>query len=103
MKRALRRFSAVNRRSGLSADWRSVLSIGDCQAERLALQDVIMAGGAQSHCKTVKFIDAPCLDVLLAQLQILVAWLERLATHDGDVDLSFDSLATEGNLCDLLP
>jgi hypothetical protein len=108
LKSVLRRMSTANRRSAFGQGatwWRSLLSVGDGDGERLALQDVLMAGGGKScrgclkscHCKTVKLIESPQLETLRAQLQILVAWLPRLSTHDGDMDISFDRLAAEGH------
>lgn len=104
MKRALQEMTAANASLGLGpTTWRSVLSVGDSEDERLALQEVLMSSGdagrgclKSCYCKTVQFITSPGIEVVLAQLQILVSWLQRLLTRDGDVDVSFDRLAVEG-------
>jgi hypothetical protein len=102
MTRALRKLNKrTNAGARASLCWHSVLSIGDSEAERLALQDVLLDDetldrrGAFSDCacKTVKLLDSPCLEMLLAELQIMVSWLGRLVCQDGTIDISFDDLA----------
>jgi len=80
--------------------WKNVLSIGDSSIERLALQDVIFQRKQKDskgdykvcRCKVIKIISEPNLEMLIAQVQVLAMWLQKLAWHDGDVDLDFSEL-----------
>jgi hypothetical protein len=104
MTRALRKLdNRFNTGARTSWSWHSVLSVGDSEAERLALQDVLLDDTLDRRgtfsdcaCKTVKLLESPCLETLLAELQIIVAWLGRLMSHDGPLDISFDELADSG-------
>lgn len=82
---------------------RSVLGIGDSDAERLALQDVLFRYESidrkglfrDCHCKTVKLLEQPGFDTLVAELQILTTWIQRVLRLHGDLDLHFEDLARQ--------
>jgi hypothetical protein len=101
MKRALRKLdNRLNAEAHTSLCWHSALSIGDSEAERLALQDVLLdetmdrrGTFSDCACKTVKLLESPCLELLIAELQIVAAWLGRLMSQDGALDISFEELA----------
>mmetsp|Transcript_78351 Transcript_78351/g.227338 ORF Transcript_78351/g.227338 Transcript_78351/m.227338 type:complete len:358 (-) Transcript_78351:88-1161(-) len=78
--------------------WKNVLSIGDSNAEKLALQDIVLSRiqrdrkgrWKECRCKTVKLKSEPTLLELTAQLRKVSESLPALVTHDGDLDLEFD-------------
>jgi len=67
---------------------RSVMSIGDSQAERLALQRVTSGMSDWYHTKAIKCIQRPGLEDLIGQHHILAAQLCAFAEHRGDLDVS---------------
>lgn len=93
-------FYGTGRGGGTSRSWKNVLSIGDSEAERLALQDVLFrrvqtdgqGNWRECRCKTLKLIEEPTLDQLTGQLRSLTSWLGHIARHDGDVDVDFGEL-----------
>jgi len=78
--------------------WKNILSIGDSQAERLALQDVVFrrqqrdrcGRWKECRCKTLLLLEQPSLAQLTAELRLVVQWLPALVCHDGDADLEVD-------------
>lgn len=78
--------------------WKNIISIGDSEAERLALQDVVFrrlqkdrdGGSKNCRCKTVRLASKPTLEDLTNELNAIAQWLPTLANHDGDLDLGFD-------------
>jgi len=104
MRRALRRRSRqASRHAQVGGTWSSVLSIGDSNAERRALQEVLFRHDSidfaaffqECHCKTVKFMKEPRIDILLVQLRILASWLKKVVGQDSDLDIDFGHLANE--------
>lgn len=71
--------------------WRNIVSIGDSDDEKHAVQDVAFNDKQleKCACKAIKLMDSPSLDALTAQLQELFAWLPKIVARDGDVDLDF--------------
>uniref|UniRef100_A0A7S4SH59 Uncharacterized protein n=1 Tax=Alexandrium monilatum TaxID=311494 RepID=A0A7S4SH59_9DINO len=77
--------------------WKNVLSIGDSESERLALQDVIFRRVQRDHrgnwqecrCKVLKLLDEPSLEQLVGQLEPLSSWLAFIVQYDGDLDIDF--------------
>jgi hypothetical protein len=75
--------------------WKNVISIGDSDAERLALQDVIFNHKQYEnkghmkpcHCKTVSLLSEPDLEELTIEANNLRKLLPALVLHDGDADL----------------
>jgi len=78
--------------------WKNLVSIGDSEAERLALQDLVFRRqqrdrrGAWKECraKTVLFMDRPGLSELTTQVILTKQLLGTLVHHDGDLELDFD-------------
>lgn len=74
--------------------WKNILSIGDSDAERCALQDIAMSHTQRDRrgkwkefrCKTVKLKAFPTLAELTQQVETLTRALPALVHHDGDVD-----------------
>mmetsp|Transcript_56568 Transcript_56568/g.127167 ORF Transcript_56568/g.127167 Transcript_56568/m.127167 type:complete len:412 (+) Transcript_56568:144-1379(+) len=70
-----------------------VISIGDSTAEQNAVKDVLWAWDglvAPPLCKTVKLINEPTIDQLGAELELLSAWLPRMAAFYKDFDFCMD-------------
>lgn len=84
--------------TGKPRSWKNVLSIGDSDAERLALQDVMWwrvqrgNGGRwkMCRCKSVKLKQEPSVTELSAQLLQLAQLLPTCVQHNDDLDLMFD-------------
>jgi len=73
----------------------NVISVGDSLAERDAVKEVLWAAseqwpGESPLCKTVKFNYQPTLHHLDDQLRLLTMWLQRMASHTEDFDISMD-------------
>lgn len=101
-QRAMRRtLRSISRTSSFAGGCASALSIGDSDAERLALQEVLFfhesidrrGGFEECHCKTVKFMEEPRVETLLVELQIMLAWLRKMLAHEGNLDIVFPALA----------
>jgi len=83
---------------GAPMNWKNVMSIGDSQAERLALQDAVLGrkqrdpeGKWQNcHCKVAKLKLEPSVEELSAQLLMLAEAIDVMAQHDDDLDVEFD-------------
>mmetsp|Transcript_19056 Transcript_19056/g.44494 ORF Transcript_19056/g.44494 Transcript_19056/m.44494 type:complete len:463 (-) Transcript_19056:23-1411(-) len=75
-----------------------VISIGDSTAEQTAVKEVLwswddfssLSSTVAPLCKTVKFIDEPSIDQLGAEMELLIAWLPRMAAFSKDFDFSMD-------------
>jgi len=78
--------------------WKNVVSIGDSTAEKLALQDIVLARVQRDRkgrwkdcrCKTIKLKTEPTLAELSAQLCRVAESLPALVMHDGDLDMEFE-------------
>merc|ERR1712187_1101818 len=73
----------------------SVVSVGDSLAEKDAIKEVLWAAsehwpGESPLCKTVKFNYQPTMHHLDDQLRLLTMWLQRMAVHTEDFDISMD-------------
>eukprot|EP00931_Biecheleriopsis_adriatica_P023894 TRINITY_DN14999_c0_g1_i3.p1 TRINITY_DN14999_c0_g1~~TRINITY_DN14999_c0_g1_i3.p1 ORF type:complete len:483 (+),score=88.25 TRINITY_DN14999_c0_g1_i3:70-1449(+) len=89
-KRALRRCIAER----CKQSWKNVVSIGDGQAELMAMQDlsfehvnpVSRATGQPKplRMKTVQLLELPECSALATELQLLQAWLPGIVCMDGD-------------------
>lgn len=88
MKRFMRPTSS-DRGENSQGSWKNVLSIGDSEAERLALQDFVFHSGKDCYCKTVLLLPHPTLEELTAQTRIMLQLLPGLVQHDSDFDLDF--------------
>jgi len=95
VKQFYRSRSFLRRALGGMRSWKNIISIGDSDAERLALQDAVFhhkqpdknGRWKECRCKTVRFLDEPDLGQLTEQINTLRELLPALARHDGDVDL----------------
>jgi len=74
--------------------WKNVLSVGDSNVERFALQDVVMqhvqrdrfGRWKECRCKTLKLKSEPTVVELTQQLRRLSQQLPAFVGHDGDLD-----------------
>jgi hypothetical protein len=93
MLRVIRKFYEKN-------SWKNVVSIGDGPAEREALLDlglqhknpISSRSGSPSpfRVKTVKLIDGPDCTTLIAEHQIVQAWLPPMVGYTDDFDVNLD-------------
>jgi len=88
MKKALKKLYG-------KAPWMNVLSIGDSTVERNALTELLWIAhdedlGRSPCCKTIKLMDDPSVEQLNAQLIMLSMWMQQLAAHGQDFDVSMD-------------
>ncbi len=79
----------------LHQSWKNIVSIGDQICEHNALRIVSLArpsGKKKCRTKTVKLIEEPTIENLVAENQVIIQWLNGLVQYDGDlnVDLSND-------------
>lgn len=83
------------RAMGVMRPWKNIISIGDSDAERLALQDMMLqykrcdksGRRAGCHCKTLRLMHAPHLEELTTELIELRDCLSDFILHDGEIDL----------------
>jgi len=63
-----------------------VISIGDSDCERNALRCV--AGALpDTYSKSIKFVDAPPIELLTNQVKLLSSCIDNICSHSGDLDL----------------
>lgn len=79
----------------LHQSWKNIVSIGDQLCEHNAVRLVAMArptGKKKCRTKTVKLIEEPSIENLIAENQVIIQWLGGLVQYDGEltVDLSND-------------
>ena len=79
----------------LHQSWKNIVSIGDQICEHNALRIVSLArpsGKKKCRTKTVKLIEEPSIENLIAENQVIIQWLNGLVQYDGElnVDLSND-------------
>jgi hypothetical protein len=79
----------------LHQSWKNIVSVGDQVCEHNACRIVAMArptGKKKCRTKTVKLIEEPSIENLIAENQVILQWLGGLVQFDGDlsVDLSND-------------
>mmetsp|Transcript_20342 Transcript_20342/g.38503 ORF Transcript_20342/g.38503 Transcript_20342/m.38503 type:complete len:381 (+) Transcript_20342:74-1216(+) len=93
----VKRFYNSGRRT---RSWKNILSIGDSECEKYAVQDVVFRHSQKDHaghekrcrCKAVKMLERPDLLFLTGQLQAIISWLAKIAYYDGDMDIDLDDL-----------
>jgi len=74
-----------------SGGWKNILSIGDSEAERFALQDIVFRHAEKDClCKTLLLLAEPKLAELTAEVKFVAHLLPALAFHDGDVHYDVD-------------
>ncbi|EGZ07789.1 hypothetical protein PHYSODRAFT_356062 [Phytophthora sojae] len=66
---------------------RHVISLGDGPTEREALINVKMQAMDACHGKSMKFIAYPKISELQLEVELILANMEHLCTHEGDLDL----------------
>lgn len=66
---------------------RHVISLGDGPTEREALINVKMQAMDACHGKSMKFITYPKINELRLEVELILANLEHLCEHEGDLDL----------------
>jgi len=79
--------------------WKHVLSVGDSEAERCAIQDLVFRHVQRDHhggwkdcrCKTILLERNPDLEKVIAELVTINKWLPTIVYHDGDLDLDYNS------------
>ena len=78
----------------LHQSWKNIISIGDQVCEHNACRIVALARPSKKKCrtKTVKLVEEPSIENLIAENQVILQWLTGLVQFDGDlnVDLSHD-------------
>lgn len=79
----------------LHQSWKNIVSIGDQLCEHNACRIVALArptSKKKCRTKTVKLIEEPSIENLVAENQVILQWLGGLVQFDGDlsVDLSND-------------
>jgi hypothetical protein len=78
----------------LHQSWKNIVSIGDQTCEHNACRIVTMGRQIKKKCraKTVKLVEEPSVENLIAENQVILQWLNGLVQYDGDleVDLSND-------------
>jgi hypothetical protein len=84
-------------RVGTRRSWKNIISIGDSQAERLALQDIVFQHTQRDRygrckecrCKTLLLMQEPNIQDLIRQHRAIREGLAALVRHDGDIDIEF--------------
>ncbi|TMW62270.1 hypothetical protein Poli38472_009763 [Pythium oligandrum] len=66
---------------------RHIISLGDGPTEREALINIKMQATDRCHGKSMKFITYPKISELRLEVELILANLEHLCTHEGDLDL----------------
>ena len=79
----------------LHQSWKNIISIGDQACEHNACRIVALARpSTKKSCrtKTVKLIEEPSIENLIAENQVILQWLRGLVHYDGElnIDLSHD-------------
>lgn len=72
--------------------WKNVISVGDSIFERDAVRRVVLNRPTKKKCrtKTVKLLDEPEVDELIAQVKLIVDVLGLMVQHDGNLDIEID-------------
>jgi hypothetical protein len=82
-------------RVGTRRSWKNIISIGDSQAERLALQDLVFQHAQldrlgrckECRCKTLLLMQEPNVEDLIRQHRAIQEALPSLVRHNGDIDI----------------
>jgi hypothetical protein len=89
MKGAIETFYAKS-----NGSWKNLISLGDSNFERLALQKVgadyvetVPQAANQLKVKTFKMLEDPSLDMMVAEIALLSTWLPDIVRRDGALDL----------------
>jgi len=93
------RSSKFRKQAEKARSWKNIISVGDSEAERLALQDIAMSHQQRDRngkwkefrCKTVKLMSEPTLAQLTEQVRVLTTALPALVMHDGDFDYEMEN------------
>lgn len=97
MKRIIREFyKDGDNRSRRS--WKNILSIGDSEAERFALQDIVFrhtqrdreGGWKECRCKTLLLLPYPTVAELTVEIKFAESLLPFFVHHDGDLHMDLD-------------
>jgi len=96
MKRVIKKFYNDKKRQRC---WKNIISIGDSQAERRALQDLVFRHKQHNRhgefvdccCKTLLMIENPSLHAIRQQLRIVTDAMSELVHYGGDIDIDLDS------------
>jgi len=63
---------------------RSIVSLGDSEHEMEALKWVTT--GTECYAKSLKFVQRPCLEQLMAQHELVADFVDEVVDHDGNLD-----------------
>lgn len=93
----IKRFYKTGHRS---RSWKNIISIGDSECEKWAVQDVVFRheqkdrSGLEKRCrcKAVKMLERPDLLFLTGQLQAIISWIAKISSYDGDIDMDLDDI-----------
>mmetsp|Transcript_124362 Transcript_124362/g.310943 ORF Transcript_124362/g.310943 Transcript_124362/m.310943 type:complete len:421 (+) Transcript_124362:93-1355(+) len=66
--------------------WKNILAVGDAPYEHEALMRVVETA-PYCRSKSVRFMTTPSIDQLAFQIRALRETLEKVVTHDGDLDI----------------
>jgi len=72
--------------SGHSGQQRNIVSVGDSLHELLALKS-LTKGVPNCYLKSIKLLEAPSIEQLIEQHEVLVASLPDVAARNGDLDV----------------
>lgn len=74
-----------------AAPWKHIISIGDADGERFALQDLVFQSQwSECRCKTLLLLDTPSLGELTKEVRYLTAALPALIARDGDLHVDMN-------------
>merc|ERR1711971_59655 len=86
-----------SRYSTQSAPWESFVSIGDSEVEKRAAQELgreCAANGSVKWTKTLKLIEHPDVDKLLAEVRAMTVNLRDLVEHQGHKHVHINDFAS---------
>lgn len=72
---------------------RQIISFGDSNEERTAVK--IAAGQLKAVPKSIKFVDLPCPEQLIKQLDTVTGWLTWVCEHSSELDLMMKASITD--------
>lgn len=70
--------------AGAAQQRRSIVALGDSEHEMEALKWVTT--GTECHAKSLKFVERPCLEQLMAQHELVADFVDDVVDHDGNLD-----------------
>lgn len=97
MKQVIRKFYCKDGKRG-GRSWKNVVSIGDSEAEQLALQDIVFqhvqrdrkGTWKECRCKTLLLLPHPKLAELTAEIKFVEHLLPAFVQYDGDLHMEID-------------